>query len=159
MHGNWGEIVQQLRKNFREEGCSWYQDVRFVKWMVKILITCCAWHCPFARQLWEWITSKFQLRNNFSSLTQARRMAQGSSVLVRHMWEAVVVDGMVALWFHKNKEILDQQSGVLLIEIIMGIGVSTRECKGLGVETNYIAKCYAILENAEIAIEKGWLNL
>ncbi|KAF9606608.1 hypothetical protein IFM89_027013 [Coptis chinensis] len=28
-------------------------------------------------------------------------------------------------------------------------------CKGLGVETNYVAEYYAILENAEIAIEKG----
>ncbi|KAF9626240.1 hypothetical protein IFM89_031367 [Coptis chinensis] len=33
-------------------------------------------------------------------------------------------------------------------------------CKGLGVETNYVAECYAILENAEVAIiEKSWLNL
>ncbi|KAF9599521.1 hypothetical protein IFM89_038741 [Coptis chinensis] len=32
-------------------------------------------------------------------------------------------------------------------------------CKGLGVETNYVAECYTILENAEVAIEKGWLNL
>ncbi|KAF9598793.1 hypothetical protein IFM89_031461 [Coptis chinensis] len=220
-------------KNFREEGCSWYQDVEFVRRMLKNL-NHLLWYCPFARQLWEWISSKFRFKNGFSSLTQARRMAQGSSVVVRHMWEAAVVGGMVALWFHRNKVHFEDESNNfafctkyvkqqvncaihtsngtmygtahdyfvrlawgaelklrkapqikeckwLLPEIdqvkvnvdgsFMGNPGPTRwdatyrdhnnsefllmSCKGLGVETNYVVECYAILENAEVTIEKG----
>ncbi|KAF9594508.1 hypothetical protein IFM89_031626 [Coptis chinensis] len=164
-------------------------------------------------------------------------MAQGSSVLVRHMWEAAVVGGMVALWFHRNKVHFEDESNNftfctkyvkqqvncvihtskgtmygnahdhfvrlawgaelklrkapqikeckwLLPEIDQvkvnvdgssmgnprpaGWGAMYRDhngefllvsCKGLGVKTNYVPECYAILENAKVAIEKGWLNL
>ncbi|KAF9599524.1 hypothetical protein IFM89_038744 [Coptis chinensis] len=37
-------------------------------------------------------------------------MAQDSSVLVRHMWKATVVGGMVALWFHRNKVHFEDES-------------------------------------------------
>ncbi|KAF9601180.1 hypothetical protein IFM89_017128 [Coptis chinensis] len=160
-------------------------------------------------------------------------MAQGSNVLVRHMWEAAVVGGMVALWFHRNKVHFEDESNNFtfctkyvkqqvncvihtskgtahdhFVRLAWGVELKLRKapqikeckwllpeidqvkvnvdgssmgnprptrwgatyrdhngefllvsCKGLGVKTNYAAKCYAILENEEVAIEKGWLNL
>ncbi|KAF9603189.1 hypothetical protein IFM89_034522 [Coptis chinensis] len=134
------------------------------------------WSCPFTKQLWLWVASKFKTKSNFQSFHEAIYKVKQGSTKVKNMWSAAVLSGMKQV-MHAAKTKAHMWDCTLDKAIMWGVTTHfgrapcVKECEwfppqgniikawGWQLTTNYIAECEAIVCALELAISKGWLEV